>query len=142
MTGSKVKMKLCRYLKSLNFEQQHVKEQIQNWKSDFDMFSLLQDDGVYRLTAVPDRVVLTQDTAAHCNMSLSSNNMSPVTPAKVRFIDWCKYFNGCNKIFQNDFIGLELRENYQLKDEEMQEITFNKESILVKIIHFHKGGLR
>ena len=87
MTGSKVKLKLCRYLKSLNFEQQHVTVQTEDLTSEFNIFSCLQDDGVYRLTTVPDRVVLTQDTAAHCNMSLSSTNMSPVTPAKVRFID-------------------------------------------------------
>lgn len=87
MTGSKVKLKLCRYLKSLNFEQQHVRVKTQDLKSEFDMSSIFQDDGVYRLTAVPDRVVLTQDTAAHCNLSLSSTNMSPITPAKVRFID-------------------------------------------------------
>ena len=35
---------------------------------------------MYRLTAVADRVVMTQDTTALCNMSLSSTNMSPLTP--------------------------------------------------------------
>ena len=39
-----------------------------------------QDMGVYRLTAVQDRrVVMTQDTAALCNMSLSSGAVSPTT---------------------------------------------------------------
>ena len=45
------------------------------------MWMLLKDNGVYRLTTVYDRgLVLTQDTAALCNMSLSSTAMSPSSP--------------------------------------------------------------
>ena len=57
LTGKKVKLKLCRYLRGLKFQQQ------QDIESQ-------EEVGVYRLTAVYDRgLVMTQDTAAHCNMS-------------------------------------------------------------------------
>ena len=56
LTGKKVKLKMCRYMRGLKFQQQQQAES--------------EEGGVYRLTAVYDRGdVMTQDTAAHCNMS-------------------------------------------------------------------------
>ena len=62
---------------------------------------------MYRLTTGYDRgLVLTQDTAALCNMSLSSTAMSPSSP--------------------------EVRE----EEEETKEITLNRDSMLVSIVKF------
>ena len=67
---------------------------------------------MYRLTTVYDRgLVMTQDTAALCNMSLSSAAMSPGSPApEVR-----------------------AEVNREEEEEETKEITLNRESMLVNI---------
>ena len=78
LTGKKVKLKVCRYMRGLKFEQQQVS--LKFFFEEFSSIFTLKDIGVYRLTAVQDRgLVMTQDTAAHCNMSMSSTNMSPTT---------------------------------------------------------------
>ena len=69
---------------------------------------------MYRLTTVYDRgLVMTQDTAALCNMSLSSTAMSPNTPE--------------NKETHVAEV------NREEEDEETKEITLNRESMLVTI---------
>ena len=63
LTGKKVKLKLCRYMRGLKFQQQQQEVESQ------------EEVGVYRLTAVYDRgLVMTQDTAAHCNMSSETDD--------------------------------------------------------------------
>ena len=68
LTGKKVKLKMCRYMRGLKFQQQQLEEE--------------EEVGVYRLTAVYDRgQVMTQDTGAHCNMS-SDTDDTPSCPIK------------------------------------------------------------
>ena len=65
---------------------------------------------MYRLTTVYDRgLVMTQDTAALCNMSLSSAAMSPASEVRAE-------------------VNREEEE-----EEETKEITLNRESMLVNI---------
>ena len=67
---------------------------------------------MYRLTTVYDRgLVMTQDTAALCNMSLSSAAMSPGSPASE----------------------VRAEVNREEEEEETKEITLNRESMLVNI---------
>ena len=93
LTGKKVKLKMCRYMRGLKFQQQQQAE--------------CEEGGVYRLTAVYDRGdVMTQDTAAHCNMSSDTD----------------------------DTLSFSHRQEEEMV--EMKELIFNKETILVSAAYF------
>ena len=97
LTGKKVKLKMCRYMRGLKFQQQQQQQQQEKEEEE--------EEGVYRLTAVYDRgLVMTQDTAAHCNMSSDTED----TPS-------------CSHKQEDEMV-------------EMKELIFNKETILVSAV--------
>ena len=71
LTGKKVKLKMCRYMRGLKFQQQQQQQHHQVEEGEEEE----EEEGVYRLTAVYDRgLVLTQDMGAHCNMSSDTDD--------------------------------------------------------------------
>lgn len=76
---------------------------------------------MYRLTTVYDRsLVMTQDTAALCNMSLSSTAMSPSSPVtEVRETHRAEV----NRVEEAE------------EEEETKEITLSRENMLVNNLH-------
>ena len=72
LTGKKVKLKMCRYMRGLKFQQQQQQQQQQQEEGEEEEE---EEEGVYRLTAVYDRgLVVTQDMGAHCNMSSDTDD--------------------------------------------------------------------
>ena len=108
LTGKKVKLKMCRYMRGLKFQQQQQQQQQQEQHHQVEEEEEGEEgEGVYRLTAVYDRgLVLTQDMAAHCNMSSDTD----------------------------DTISSSHRQEEELV--EMKELIFNKETILVSAAYF------
>ena len=104
LTGKKVKLKMCRYMRGLKFQQQqhhqdnHQEEEEKEEEEE-------EEEGVYRLTAVYDRgVVMTQDMGAHCNMSSDTDDTL-----------------SCSHTQEDEMV-------------EMKELIFNKETILVSAV--------
>ena len=93
---------MCRYMRGLKFQQQQQQPQQQQQQQGQE-----EEEGVYRLTAVYDRgAVMTQDMAAHCNMSSDTDDTL-----------------SCSNKQEDEMV-------------EMKELIFNKETILVSPVQY------